>query len=128
MGIQNRLRAMVIKNLAPAPKGSGVALSLTQETEGVYDPETSTFLPGKIETYVGSGLRVNYKTFDFKNTAIEYGDFKIYLSPILADGSETPKPSTGDVVVIGESKATVVNLEAWDSNELACGWKLQMRN
>lgn len=128
MGIQDRLRAMVIRNLAPAPKGSGVVLSLVQETEGEFDPGTSTVLPGRIDTYIGSGLRVNYKTFDFKNTAIEYGDFKVYLSPVLANGDETPKPSTGDVIIIGDTKSTIVNLEAWDSNELACGWKLQMRN
>ena len=128
MGIQANLRAMVIRNLAPAPKGSGVALQLVKEVEGAYDPETSAVIPGRTEVYEGSGLRVNYKTFDFTNTAIQYGDFKVYLSPILINKQETPPPLTGDVIVIGGERATVLNIEAWDSNELACGWKLQVRN
>lgn len=126
MGIQDRLRAMVIKNLSL--KGAGTKVTLVKQTKGVFDPGTSTLIPGKEERYSGSGLRLNYKTFDYKNTAIEYGDFKIYLSPQLIDGTECPRPTTGDKLIIGEETATVVNLERWNSNELECGYKLQMRN
>lgn len=128
MGLQDRMRAMVIRNLSPSPKGSGVALTLTKETEGSYDPGTSTDIPGKKEDFKGSGIRISYKTFDYKNTAIEYGDFKIYLSPLLLDGTECPRPVNGDKITIGTETATVINLERWNSNELECGYKLQMRN
>lgn len=126
MGIQDRLRAMVIKNLSP--KGAGVAMTLTKTTGSVFNPGTSSVTPGTTTNYLGSGLRVNYKAYEYKNTAIEYGDFQVYLSPVLLDGTDCPRPATGDKVIIGAESATVVNLERWNSNELECGYKLQMRN
>lgn len=128
MGIQDRLRNMVIKNLMPSPKGSGVELTLTKETLGGFDPGTSTVIPGTKELFEGSGIRVGYKTFDYKNTAIEYGDFKVYLSPKLMNGGECPVPATGDKITIGAETSSVIHLERWNSNGIECGWKLQMRN
>ena len=128
MSIQDRLRAMVIRNLSPSPKGSGVAMTLTKEVVGGYDPGTSTVIPGSREEFLGSGIRISYKTFDYTNTAIEYGDFKVYLSPRLLDGTECPRPTNGDKITVGDESATVVSLERWNSNELECGYKLQMRN
>lgn len=128
MGVQNRLRNMVIRNLSVGGRGSGAPITITRVIEGEFDASTGGYTDEREEVYQGSGIRVSYKTYDYKNTAIQYGDFRIYLSPVLMDGTETPKPENGDKLKLGDNEATVVSYEAWDSNDLSCGYKLQMRN
>lgn len=126
-GIHNRMRAMVIRQLAPQPKGNGVPVTFTKRKSGGYDPKTGKTTPVVTQNFVGSALRVNYSTFSYTNSTIVYGDFQLYLSPVLSDGTDTPEPSIGDQFVFLGKKVTVVNYSPFNDNGVGCGWKMQVR-
>ncbi|MNC05505.1 hypothetical protein D3C75_529810 [compost metagenome] len=126
-GMHNRLRAMVIRQLALQPKGKGVAVTFHQQSGGGYNPATGGTYPIVVNDFVGSGIRVNYSEFAYKNNAVEYGDFQIYLSPVQADGTEMPTPNIGDEFTFIDKKARVVNFSPFNENSIGCGWKLQVR-
>ena len=127
MAFHDRMRAMVIRNLAPQPKGKGVPITLTRKAGGGYNPKTGKTEPIVTETIVSSGLRVNYKDSNYNRTTIQYGDFQIYLSPVQEDGSETPKPVVGDAITFLDDPVKVVSIEPFNDNSVGCGWKLQVR-
>jgi hypothetical protein len=118
---------MVIRQLAPQPKGKGVPVTFKKKSGGGYDKVTGGVFPIIITEYTGSGVRVNYSEYGYKNEAIEYGDFQIYLSPVQADGSEMPTPAIGDEFVFLEKKARVINFSPFNDNGVDCGWKVQVR-
>lgn len=121
------MRGVAIKMLGLAPKGYGGPLTLTQVTEGVFDPSTGGITDPVVTTYNCSGLRMNYESWDYRNTAIASGDYQIYLSPVLIDGTECPKPVTGNTITLGTEVGGVVSIEPFNSDVVNCGWKLQMR-
>lgn len=126
MGMHERMRAMVIRQLAPQPKGKGVPTTLYKITEGEYDPVTQES-PQTTAEYIGSGVRVNYSDFAYRNTDIVYGDFQVYLSPVLADGTESPRPEIDDTILFQGEEVKVINLSPFNDNGVNCGWKLQVR-
>lgn len=127
MGMHNRLRAMTIRNLGVGPKGKGATAILTKVTPGVFVPETSELIgPTEVE-YVGSGLRVNYTTYEYRGVDILYGDFKLYLSPVLQNGADTPLPEIEDLIRFDGKTYKVKSLEAWNAAGVVCGWKIQVR-
>lgn len=127
MAFHDRMRAMVIRQLAPQPKGKGVPVTFHQSLGGDYDPVTGGVTPIVVNDYNGSGVRVNYSEYAYKNTAIQVGDFQIYLSPVMINGSEMPMPSIGDEFTFLGKKARVVNIGPFNDNGVDCGWKLQVR-
>jgi hypothetical protein len=127
MGFHDRMRNMVIRQLALQPKGKGVPITFTRKSGGGYDPMTGEVSPIVTETLVGSGIRVNYKDINYANTTIQHGDFQIYLSPVQDTGDEMPKPAVGDVFTFLEDTARVVSIEPFNDNSVGCGWKLQVR-
>lgn len=127
MGFHDRMRAMVIRNLAPQPKGKGVQVTLTRKTSGAYDPVTGGTKPPTITEYEGSAVRVNYSEYAYRNTTIVYGDFQLYMSPVLIDGTDTPTPKIGDVINFLGKSVKVINLSPFNDNNIGCGWKLQVR-
>jgi len=126
-GFHERMRAMVIRQLAPQPKGKGVLLTLHQRMGGVYNPTTGGVTPEVVNDYDGSGLRVNYSEYAYKNTTIEYGDFQLYLSPVETTGGQMPTPSIGDKITFLDKTVVVINLSPFNDNSVGCGWKLQVR-
>lgn len=128
MGFHERMRAMVIRQLAPQPKGKGVPITFTKKTGGGYNPKTGKTEPIVTTTYVSSGVRVNYKDSNYANTTIQYGDFQIYLSPVLDTGEDTPKPVVGDAFTFLDELVKVVSIEPFNDNGVGCGWKLQVRH
>lgn len=128
MGMHERLRAMTIRQLALQPKGKGVPVTFTKKTGGGYNPKNGKNEPIVTTTYVSSGVRVNYKDSNYSNTTIQYGDFQIYLSPVLDDGSETPKPLVGDAITFLDDLVKVVSIQPFNDNGVGCGWKLQVRH
>ena len=127
MAFHDRMRAMVIRQLALQPKGKGSAVNLEYSIGGEFDPSTGGVTPIDVIVYNGSGVRVNYKEYAYKNTSIEVGDFQLYLSPVATDGTEMPKPETGDELTFIGKKVRVINIEPFDDNGTNCGWKLQVR-
>jgi hypothetical protein len=126
-GMHDRMRAMVIRQLAPQPKGKGVPLTLHQRQGGIYNPATGGVTPEVVNDYLGSGLRVNYSEYAYKAATIEYGDFQLYLSPVEITGGNMPTPAIGDQLTFLDKTVRVVNLEAFNDNSVGCGWKLQVR-
>lgn len=127
MAFHDRMRAMVIRQLAPQPKGKGVAVKFTKRVSGGYDPTTGETTPAVIQTFTGSGVRVNYSEYAYRNDTITYGDFQIYLSPVLDDGTETPTPAIQDRFEFLGRDVTVINVQPFNENSIGCGWKLQVR-
>lgn len=127
-GMHNRMRAMVIRNLGLQPKGQGSPVTFTKRISGGYDPKTGKTTPVVTQSYTGSAVRVNYSTFAYTNSTIVYGDFQLYLSPVLTDGGETPEPSVGDDYTFLGKKVTVINYSPFNDNGIGCGWKLQVRH
>lgn len=127
MAFHDRMRAMVIRQLAAQPKGKGVPLTFHKSTGGEYDRVTGGVTPIVITDYEGSGIRVNYSEYALKNTTIENGDFQIYLSPVMINGDEMPKPSEGDEFTFLDSKTRVIKVMPFNDNSVNCGWKLQVR-
>lgn len=127
MGFHDRMRAMVIRQLSPQPKGKGVAVTFSKRTGGGYDPVTGGVKPEVVTEYNGSGVRVNYSEYAYTNVAVEYGDFQIYLSPVQIDGSAMLRPSIGDEFTFLDKTARVLNVSPFNDNGVDCGWKLQVR-
>ena len=123
--IHKNLQAMTIRQLGL--KGNGIPAILHKETEGVYNPNTGMVEGGGLVDYAGSGIRVNYKSFDYRDLTIVHGDFRLYLSPQLQDGSPCPTPEIGDTVSFDDDLYKVVNFETWKAAHLECGWKIQVR-
>jgi len=128
MGMHDRMRAMVIRQLAPQPKGKGVPITFKRKSAGGYNPSTGVTTPVVTTTYTTSGLRVNYSEYAYRNTTIEYGDFQLYVSPVLEDGTDTPKPVVGDEFTFLGTVVKVINVAPFNDNSIGCGWKLQVRN
>lgn len=127
MGFHDRMQAMVIRQLALQPKGKGVAVTFHQRTGGGYDPTTGGVFPEVVTDLNGSGIRVNYSEYAYKNVTVEYGDFQLYLSPIQTNGSAMPQPSIGDTFTFIDKTARVINVSPFNDNGVDCGWKLQVR-
>lgn len=127
MGFHDRMRGMVIRQLALQPKGKGVPITLTKKTGG-YNPKTGKTEPIVVTEFVSSGIRVNYKESNYNNSTIQYGDFQVYLSPVLSDGGETPRPNIGDAIKFLDTLVKVINISPFNDNGVGCGWKLQVRN
>lgn len=127
MAFHDRMRAMVIRQLAAQPKGKGVPITFVKRISGGFDPSTGKTTPIVNKEFTSSGVRVNYSDYAFTNTQITYGDFQIYLSPVLDDGTDTPEPSIGDHYTFLNRKVVVVNYSHFNENSVGCGWKLQVR-
>lgn len=127
MGFHDRMRGMVIRQLAPQPKGKGVPVKFIKRISGGYDRTTGDTTPIVIQEFTGSALRVNYSEYAYRNSTIIYGDFQLYLSPVLADGTDTPTPEVADRLEFLERDVTVVSVQPFNENSVGCGWKLQVR-
>lgn len=127
MGMHQRMRAMVIRQLGPQPKGKGVPITFTRRDGGGYNPETGNTDAPVVNNYITSGLRVNYSESAYKNSTIEYGDFQLYVSPVLSDGTDTPKPQNGDLFDFLGEQVIVISVKPFNDNGVGCGWKLQVR-
>lgn len=126
-GFHDRMRAMVVRQLALQPSGKGATITFYQRTGGGYDPTTGGVFPEVVSEFNGSGVRVNYSEYAYKNVAIEYGDFQIYLSPVQTNGSDFPRPSLGDELTFIDKTVRVINISPLNDNGVDCGWKLQVR-
>lgn len=119
------MRNMVIRNLGLQPKGKGVAVDLLKTVVPPYNPSVK---PTPVTTtYNGSGVRVNYTEAAYRNTLIIYGDFQIYLSPVLLDGTECPMPQKSDTMIFNGETVKVINVSPFNDNGIDCGWKVQVR-
>lgn len=128
MGFHDRMRAMVIRQLSLQPKGKGVPVTLYERSGGgEYDSATGGVTPETIVEHTGSGVRVNYSEYAYRNTTIVYGDFQIYLCPILENGDDTPEPKIGDEIIFIDKIVRVINISPFNDNGVGCGWKLQVR-
>lgn len=125
MAIHNRMRAMTIRQLGV--NGNGAPAVLKRKSEGTFDPATGAVTGSTITEYNASAVRVNYKEYAYKNESIIYGDFQLYLCPVLQDGSDTPEPKHDDLITFSGDTFKVINIIPWNAAGVVCGWKLQMR-
>lgn len=121
-----RMRNMVIRNLAPAPRGSGVVITLKKVVEGDFNPETGE-VENTVEEYTGSGVRVRFTEWHHANFDIPYSDYRVYVSPVLQDGAECPTPEIDDTIIFLGDQAKVVNLKPFNDNGVNCGWDVHVR-
>lgn len=127
-GFHNRMRSLTTRRLGLGSGGMGAPATLHKISKGVYNPHTSKIEGAGVVDYQGSGLRVNYTTFEYRDTTIQKNDYKLYVCPVLADGiTDCPAPTIGDTITFDNDLYKVINLEAWNASGLACGWKCQMR-
>ena len=125
--IYDRAKASAARMLAPRSKGGkGLELSLLRVTTGEYDPDTGT-TPVTTVQYDGSGFRENYRQQDIDGSRIKQGDVKILISPLLLDGTDTPKPISQDKILFDGDTYTVQNVDPWDYAGLAVGFSVQAR-
>ncbi|WLG49112.1 hypothetical protein [Pseudomonas sp. FP1742] len=125
--IYDRAKASAARMLAPRSQGGkGLELSLIRVTTGDYDPETGT-TPTTPAQYDGSGFRDTYKQSDIDGSRIKQGDVKILVSPLLLDGTDTPKPISQDKILFDGDTYTVQNVDPWDYAGLAVGFAVQAR-
>lgn len=113
--------------LAPRSRGGkGLELSLVRVTTGEYDPEVGAS-PVTTAQYDGSGFRENYRQQDIDGSRIKVGDVKILISPLLQDGTDTPRPISQDKILFDGDTYTVQNVDPWDYAGLAVGFSVQAR-
>lgn len=125
--IYDRAKASAARMLAPRSKGGkGLELSLLQIASGEYDPETGT-AGETTTTFEGSGFRENYSLKDIDGSLIKQGDVKILVSPLLLDGTDTPKPTTQDKLVFDGETYTVQAVDPWSYAGLIVGFSVQAR-
>lgn len=153
--VHERMRNMVIRNLALQPKGKGVALKLIKTVNGEFDPTIGAIVQTTKE-YNGSGVRVNYSAYTMRNFDIPYSDYQIYLSPIqltippvyagdptVYSGSltwyagqpagsanpviEMPTPSIDDTINFLGHLVKIIEVNPFNENGYGCGWKLRVR-
>ena len=129
MAMHDRMRNMVIRRLGVGRGGQGVELTLTKTVPGVYNPKTGKTSPPTITDYIGSGVRVNYSDYAHKDSTILYGDFQLYVSPVLFDGSgDMPTPEITNNITFNGVKCSIIKVSPFNDNTVSCGWKLQVRN
>lgn len=126
-GFHSRMRDLTTRRLGIGGGGLGSPLVLHKVSEGVYNPKTSKIEGAKNDDYNGSGLRVNYTSFEYRDVAIQRNDYKLYVCPVLVNGNDCPAPVIGDTITFDNDLYKVINLEAWNASGLDCGWKCQMR-
>lgn len=128
MAFHDRMREMVIRRLGTGRGGVGVALTLQKHVPGEYDPSIGDYTSPSTTEYPGTGVRVNYSDRAYVNTGIIYGDFQIYVSPILSDYSgDMPTPAVNDTFVFNGQVASVISVSPFNDNQNNCGWKVQVR-
>lgn len=127
MGMYDRIRAMTIRQLGVGRGGKGSPVTLYKQVEGVFNPVTGRIEEAITTEYAGSGLRVNYTNFEYKSEAIEHGDFQLYLSPVLLDGTDCPVPEIADTFSFLGDVYKVINVDTWNAAGVSCGWKVQSR-
>jgi hypothetical protein len=125
--IYDRAKASAARMLAPRSRGGkGLELSLVRVTTGEYDPEVGAS-PVTTVQYDGSGFRENYRQQDIDGSRIKVGDVKILISPLLQDGTDTPRPISQDKILFDGDTYTVQNVDPWDYAGLAVGFSVQAR-
>jgi hypothetical protein len=125
--IYDRGRALAVRMLAPRAKGGkGAELTVTRTVKGPRNPDTGATVD-VVTTYPGSGLRETYQQKDVDGTNIKAGDVKFIVSPVQADGTDMPQPTTVDKILFGGKTYTVVQVNPWDYVGLAVGFEVQAR-
>lgn len=144
-----RFRAIAIRRLDLIENGGeGAVLTITRKTSA-YNPVTK-----RVETvevvYTTSGLRNNYKMYDWKNSSIQDTDVNFYIHPIsttmqpdsewtpsageteedrpLVEVSlDTPEITPTDVIGFLGEEYTVINTRPWNHAGILIGYKVQAR-
>ena len=127
MDIYDRAKATATRLLSPrSAGGKGLELMLMHTTAGEYDPATGGSA-ATTQSFNGSGFRESYKQSDIDGTRIKQGDFKILISPVLLDGTDTPQPKSLDTIAFDGDTYTIQNVDPWNYAGLAVGFSVQAR-
>ncbi|MOA38226.1 hypothetical protein D3C78_1598860 [compost metagenome] len=92
----------------------------------VYNPVTD-MNEMTVVAYAASGIRASFKQHNIDGELVRQGDVKLYLSPVLVDGSDCPTPQTVDQVLFNGKQYIIVNVKEWNFAATSCGWCLQLR-
>lgn len=149
MSTSARFRAMAIRRLGlEGDGGVGSSLKLIKR-ESTYDPMTSKTVITE-DVFNTSGVCINYKHYDLKNTSIQDTDIQFYVSPVctktipdpdwvpeegqtesdrpnIEESMDTPEITPAHIVEFLGKEYTVVNSKPWDFSGLLIGYKVQAR-
>lgn len=151
MNTYEKFRSIASKRLALISAGGlGSVLSITRKTSQ-YNPDTKRVETTEI-VYVTSGLRNNFKLYDWKNSSIQDTDVNFYIHPVcstmvpdpdwvpdvdlgeteadrplIAQEQDTPEVTPTDVIEFLNDKYTIVNTRPWDHAGILIGYKVQAR-
>ena len=128
MSMHKRMRNMVIRNLGTGRGGQGVPLYFKHTIPGKYNPKTMKTEGATEVVRVGSGVRVNYKQYNYTDTTIQTGDFQIYMSPIDDKGVDFDRPNMNDTLTFLGETVRIISVTPFNDNGENCGWNLQVRH
>lgn len=118
MGLANAIKKVAAKQL----KSFGVEATITQLTEGSYDPVNDIDITASTAVFTGYGYTENYSKRDIDGSTIKTGDVKLMLE------ATDIKPLVGDVVALnGLGTYKVIDVESVLINEDAVNYVLQLR-
>lgn len=151
MNSPERFRNIVMRRLGLLDNGGiGTEIKVTVKTS-TYNPRTSKTEVTE-EEFLTSGIRMNYKLYDLKNTSIQDTDVQFYISPtstksvpdpewepdedlgeteddrpLITITVDTPQLDPTYTIEILDKKYTVVNCHPWNHSGILIGYKAQGR-
>lgn len=114
------LQGSVAKTIGKALAGVMYGVTLSRSTEGSYDPDTGTVIPGTSENFPAKGMVEDWGAYYLASQLVQAGDRKV---TILATSLATT-PSPNDTVTASGQTWTVV---AVSSDPAKATWTLQVR-
>lgn len=84
----------------------GLPITIRRVTTGAYDPTIGAAPVTSLDSD-GIGALFSFHQRDVDGSRIKVGDQQLLLSPKKVDGTPMPRPSTDDLVVIGQDHYTI---------------------
>lgn len=107
MSVYNRAQQTALRLLTKY----GQVLTLTTQASGAYDTATgSVAVTGSSQSAIGAVF--DYSTHEIDQSIVLAGDKRLYLSPLLADGSALVPPSIDDTVTVNGITYTIKKINA----------------
>ncbi|WP_096700016.1 hypothetical protein [Magnetospirillum sp. 15-1] len=114
------LQGGIARTIGKALAGVMYGVTLSRTTEGYYDPDTGTVVPGATETFTAKGMVDNWGAYHLANQLVQAGDRKVtILTPSLST-----TPAAGDSVTANGQSWLVISIQ---SDPAKAVWVLQAR-
>ncbi|MBI2239622.1 MAG: hypothetical protein HYU59_02335 [Magnetospirillum gryphiswaldense] len=114
------LQGGIAKTIGKALAGVMYPVTLSRVTEGYYDPDTGTVVPGETLTFPAKGMVEDWGAYYKAEGLVQAGDRKVL---ILAASLAVP-PALGDTVTADGQSWLVIAVQ---SDPAKAAWTLQVR-